>query len=135
MTTSDKTPRSRILILVTRSEFGGVQSHIMELLNGLHDRYELLIASGEEGPLLDAAREIGVRSYHIPELVRPISPKSDWKAFRSIAEILEETKPGLLHCHSSKAGILGRIAARKYRIPSVFTAHGWAFAEGSPITR
>jgi glycosyltransferase involved in cell wall biosynthesis len=52
-----------------------------------------------------------------------------------IAGILRRVKPDLVHLHSSKAGALGRLAARVAGVPVVFTAHGWAFADGSSWPR
>lgn len=43
---------------------------------------------------------------------------------------MKQFQPDLIHCHSSKAGIIGRIAAKMCNIPAIFTAHGWAFTEG-----
>ncbi len=46
-----------------------------------------------------------------------------------------QLKPDLVHLHSSKAGILGRLAARITGVPSIFTAHGWAFTDGASLSR
>jgi glycosyltransferase involved in cell wall biosynthesis len=56
----------------------------------------------------------------------------DFKALVQITRALKKTRPDILSCHSSKAGLLGRIAARLAGIPVIFTAHGWAFTEGVP---
>jgi len=66
----------------------------------------------------------------VPDLVRPISTLHDFKAVRTIRQILKQEKPVLVHCHSSKAGIIGRLAAHSCNIPAIFTAHGWAFTDG-----
>ena len=63
-------------------------------------------------------------------MVREISPMKDLRAIYEIRNILLQERPSLVHCHSSKAGIVGRIAARLCHIPNVFTAHGWAFTDG-----
>ena len=63
-----------------------------------------------------------IRSYYV----------KDWKAFRQIRSVLKEIKPDIVTCHSSKAGLLGRLAARSLGIPVIFTAHGWAFTDGVP---
>lgn len=57
------------------------------------------------------------------------------RACRQVKEWLARERPDLLHAHSSKAGLVGRIAARMAGIPSVFTAHGWAFTGGATTTR
>ena len=127
--------KKRILILITRSEPGGAQSHVLELLQGLNDKYELLLATGEEGFLLEQAQKLGIKCYLLPSLKRNISPSNDKEAYREIRNILLQTKPDLVHTHSSKAGILGRLAAHRLGIDNIFTAHGWAFADGTPWSR
>ncbi len=60
-----------------------------------------------------------------------MNPLRDARALLEIAALLRRIRPDLIHAHTSKAGILGRIAARMYGIPAVFTAHTWCFAEGT----
>lgn len=127
--------KKRIFLLITRSEPGGAQSHVLELMHGLSNKYELLLATGEEGYLLDQARQLEIESYLLPSLKRNISLINDSAAYREISKILLITKPDLVHTHSSKAGILGRLAAHRLGIKNVFTAHGWAFADGTPWAR
>ena len=127
--------KKRILLLITRSEPGGAQSHVLELLRGLDRKYEVILATGEQGFLLDEAKALGIESYLLPSLKRNISPTNDIKAYKEIRNTLLQTKPDLVHTHSSKAGILGRLAAYKLGIKNVFTAHGWAFADGTPWVR
>ena len=63
-----------------------------------------------------------------------INPLYDLRALKRIKEAVSEFKPDLISCHSTKAGFLTRIAIRN-RIPTIFTAHGWAFTKGVPILR
>jgi glycosyltransferase involved in cell wall biosynthesis len=62
----------------------------------------------------------------------PIEPLRDLRALREIRVVLKDLRPDLLAAHSSKAGILGRLAARSLGIPVVLTAHGWNFTPGIP---
>jgi glycosyltransferase involved in cell wall biosynthesis len=62
----------------------------------------------------------------------PINPLRDLRALREIRSAIEMLRPDLLATHSSKAGILGRLAGRSLRVPVVFTVHGWAFTPGVP---
>ncbi len=64
----------------------------------------------------------------LPELVRPIRPLTDWEALERIGETLRRLCPDIVHTHSSKAGILGRWAARRAGVPIILhTVHGFAF--------
>lgn len=113
---------------------GGSQVHLLDLLHGFCDRHELALATGEHGFLTEEAARIGVRVHVLPDLVQPLRPHRDAKALTSAYRLIRRTKPDLVHCHTSKAGIIGRTAARMARVPAVFTAHTWSFAEGtSPL--
>jgi glycosyltransferase involved in cell wall biosynthesis len=128
--------KKRILLLITRSEPGGAQSHVLELLQGLTKKYEIILATGEKGFLLVEAKALGIESYLLPSLKRNISPVNDIKAYKEIRDTILQTRPDLVHTHSSKAGILGsRLAAHRLGIKNIFTAHGWAFADGTPWPR
>jgi glycosyltransferase involved in cell wall biosynthesis len=64
----------------------------------------------------------------VPELVRPVHPLKDFLALRKLEKIFREQKPGIVHTHSGKAGILGRLAARRAGVPVIIhTIHGSSF--------
>lgn len=58
---------------------------------------------------------------------REISPRNDFVVYRYLYKKFREQKWDLIHLHSSKAGALGRIAARGLKIPMVYTPHGYSF--------
>lgn len=121
----------RILYLITRSEPGGAQSHLNTLVE--HFGPEVVgVAAGidEDNSLEGVVRRAGVEFIPIHHMMQPLHPVNDLRATLEIAEVMRRLKPDLVHIHSSKAGIVGRIGARMAGIPSVFTAHGWAFADG-----
>ncbi len=61
-------------------------------------------------------------------MVREISPKTDFESIREIIKIIKEVKPHIIHCHSAKAGIIGKIASIFYPNVNVFyTPHGYSF--------
>ena len=124
--------RRKILFAITRGDTGGAQNHVRDLLEGLGDSFDLTLAVGEEGPLTQCAHKLGVRVYLIPALIRSVSPHHDLRALLDLRALIRSTDPDLVHTHSTKAGLLGRIAATLSRVPSIFTAHGWAFEEGVP---
>jgi glycosyltransferase involved in cell wall biosynthesis len=125
----------KLLYIITRAETGGAQVHVLELLKAVRHYADVELATGEEGFLTDRARELGIRVYLIDDLRVPICWHKDAKAFWQIRSLLMHLKPDLVHFHSSKAGMLGRLAARIAVVPSVFTAHGWAFTDGTSLTR
>ena len=121
----------KILQLITRGELGGGQKHVVDLLAGMKDRYQMELGTGEEGYLTDTARALGIPVHFLPDLVQPISPLQDMRGLASIARLIRRIQPDLVHTHTSKAGALGRMAARLRGVPCLFTAHTWCFAEGT----
>ena len=124
-----------ILLVITRSEPGGAQVHVRELLRGFAGRERLVLAVGDEGFLTDAARSFGVEVRLVPSLQREVAGGGDLCALRELRAIIRDVRPRLVHTHSSKAGILGRLAARAEGVPCVHTAHAWSFSDGLPLRR
>jgi glycosyltransferase involved in cell wall biosynthesis len=121
----------RLLYVITRSEIGGAQRHVLDLLNHFRHLYEIALVVGDEGYLAKEARTLGIKVWICKNLVQPIHLLEDIRAFVGVRTILKLFKPDLVHAHSTKAGFVARIAAKLEGIPSVFTAHGWAFTEGT----
>lgn len=98
----------------------------------LRQQFDIYVAMGTDGPLWDNLREQDIPVYRVPHLVRSLSWPTDLRCLVQLCQLIKNIKPDLICAHSSKAGILGRLAARLCGIPAVFTAHGWAFTEGVP---
>jgi glycosyltransferase involved in cell wall biosynthesis len=127
----------RIAYLVTRADpIGGAQIHVRDLALAARDHgHQSAIITSGRGPLIDGFRQAGVPVFVLRHLTAPIRPWSDIRALGEVRTALTELKPDLIAAHSSKAGILGRLAGRVLRIPVVFTVHGWAFTPGVPAPR
>jgi glycosyltransferase involved in cell wall biosynthesis len=126
-----------IAYLITRADpIGGAQIHVRDLAFAVrdHGHRPALITSGG-GPLVDGFRQAGIPVVLLPNLTAPIRPWRDVQALGEIRRALLELQPDLVAAHSSKAGLLGRVAGRSLRIPVVFTVHGWAFTPGVPGAR
>lgn len=67
-----------------------------------------------------------VREYHI-SIYRSLNPVKDLKALYQIIRIVNKEKPDLVHCHSAKGGVLGRIAGWVTRVPTCYTPHAFSF--------
>lgn len=136
MTSSD--PPLHVAHFITRMIVGGAQQNTLLTVLDQHrdygDRVTLIsgVDDGPEGELLSVARAAGVNVQIIPELGRAIRPWKDWSSYRSLIKLLKADPPQILHTHSSKAGVFGRAAARKLKIPVVHTIHGAAFHYGQP---
>jgi glycosyltransferase involved in cell wall biosynthesis len=125
--------RVKVAHIITRLELGGAQQNTLYCC-AHHDRrkYEVILITGIGGYLDGEARKIkDCKTYFLPELKHPVHPLWDLKALHRITGILWSEKVDLVHTHSSKAGILGRWAAKKAGVPHiVHTVHGWGFYPG-----
>ena len=124
----------RLLYLITRAERGGAQMHVLDLVLGMRDRFELAVATGEEGFLTEVCREHGIPVHVLPCLEREIRPLSDLRAVRELKRLMCAIEPDLVHAHTFKAGFLGRFVAKHLKIPSVYTVHMWPFGRAVPLS-
>lgn len=128
----------RTLFVITRGdEIGGAQSYVRDLaIRMAADGHQVHLAVGSSGALTSAVDIQGITWSIIPGLLRDIDPRHDIGAIRKTIELIRQWRPDLVSAHSSKAGIIARLAAKRAGVPCIFTAHGWAFTEGiSPKKR
>jgi glycosyltransferase involved in cell wall biosynthesis len=121
--------RLKVLLVITRLVPGGAQREVLELLAGLdRQRFRVSLASHPEGEWVEKGAALADAFHPIPALVRPISPRCDLRAGLDLARLLRCERPDVIHTHTSKAGMLGRMAARASRVPAVVhTPHGTVF--------
>ncbi|MEM8672435.1 MAG: glycosyltransferase family 4 protein [Cyanobacteria bacterium P01_G01_bin.67] len=123
-----------ILFVITRADaIGGAQVHVKDLAIALQqDQHKVLILTGEQGIYNEYLNQAGIESVACEHLQKQINPIADGKSLRYVLNIIDLFKPDLIAAHSSKTGILGRLASKMTQIPCVFTAHGWSFTTGIP---
>jgi glycosyltransferase involved in cell wall biosynthesis len=100
-------------------------------------QFEAFIVTGLDpgtgGSMVGEAEARGVPVLVEPSLVWPIRPSDDVRAIHSLSRLLRRTAPAVVHTHSSKAGVVGRVAARHAQVPAVVhTVHGWSFRPEQP---
>ncbi|MEM9804838.1 MAG: glycosyltransferase family 4 protein [Cyanobacteria bacterium P01_D01_bin.56] len=124
----------KILFLVTRSDtVGGAQVHVKDLARALvQDQAQVLVLTGKSGYYNNVLGESKIHDISLESLGRSINFSEDWKTLFLIRKNIRSHHPDLVSTHSSKAGLLGRIACRLEGVPCLFTAHGWAFTQGVP---
>jgi glycosyltransferase involved in cell wall biosynthesis len=134
-TQPDASRRPGVMLLITLAEVGGAQTYVASLLPALAGRFDVTVAAHGEGPLREAAVEAGARFVHLEHVRRPINPWRDLAGLLELVRLLRRERPDILHASSSKAGVLGRLAAAGVGIPiRIFTVHGWAFAAHGGFT-
>ena len=131
----------RVTHVITRLVVGGAQENTVATVLGLRriPGVETRLISGPttgpEGSLEPEVAAIPGLLTIVPELVRPVHPLKDWIALRRLERILREQTPGIVHTHSGKAGILGRLAAQRAGVPVIIHhIHGPSFGpfQGAP---
>lgn len=126
----------RIVHVITSSQpFGGAQRNTLLTLKGLvTDGYEVELICGPGGQLIPEAQSLGVSVHILRDLVRPLSPFKDMCALFRLYQIYRSRRYQLVHTHSIKAGLLGRLAAWLARVPMVVhTIHGAPFVIGNDL--
>jgi len=97
--------------------------HGLSLESNMTESEERAVKAG-----IESARERGVRIFTVPFLVRRIDPINDIRTVYELFKIIKKEKPDIVHTHTSKAGILGRIAARAAKVSQIIhTPHGHVF--------
>ncbi len=129
----------RIAHIITRMIVGGAQENTLLCCQDLIQKHgdDVVLVTGPslgpEGDLLADGRAGGVPVTRIDSLRREIHPGRDWTAYREILRVLRDFRPEVVHTHSAKGGILGRMAATSLGVPAVIhTVHGSPFHDYQP---
>lgn len=120
----------RVATLITRLE-GGAGILTLRGAKALDpSKFQATIITGSGNHLLDEAAAAGLEVIMEPALRTPIDPRSDLQALRALCALLRQRSFDVAHTHTAKAGVLGRVAARRAGVPRiVHTYHGFPFHE------
>lgn len=118
------------ILYVVEAMGGGVFTYIVDLANRMCAYYEVYIAYGVRQQTPEDFLDYFDKRVHmikVESFVRSINPKKDLAAIKEIKGIYKEIQPKIVHLHSSKAGVVGRlsISGRKARL--FYTPHGYSF--------
>ena len=126
----------RVVHVITRLIVGGAQENTVATVFGLRALPGVEVSlisgptSGPEGTLEPRFAATPGLLTVIPELVRPVHPWQDILAWRHLRQMFRAARPDIVHTHSGKAGVLGRLAARSARVPLIIhTIHGPSFGD------
>ena len=131
----EKQNKISICHVITRMIVGGAQENtLFSCIGQLRAGNRVVLVTGPspgpEGELLSRISVPELEVVTIDEMVREISPLKDLKAYIKLKKYFREQKFDVVHTHSSKAGIIGRLAAQAAKVPCiVHTVHGQAFHE------
>jgi glycosyltransferase involved in cell wall biosynthesis len=124
----------KVVHIVTLLELGGAQQTVLSLLRNMDlDRFEPTLLCGRGGLLDGTAVKEKFAVRFVPGLMRQVRPWWDLRALVCLCRLLRKVRPDIVHTHSSKAGVLGRIAAVLTGVPAVVhTVHGFGFTPAQP---
>lgn len=124
--------RLKVLHVITHLGVGGAQDNTLLTIRGLsRRRYRVDLASGPRGRWCERGRQYADQFYPINHLRQDrgdIDPPADARALVELTQLMRREQYDIVHTHSSKAGMLGRVAATLARTPIiVHTVHGFPF--------
>lgn len=132
----DNTPkRTKILYVITKSNWGGAQRYVYDLATSLDPAlYDVEVVAGGNGLLKEKLEQAGIPVISLQTMERDINFRKEAMSAKELWKIFREKKPDIVHLNSSKAGGIGALIARLAGVKKIiFTAHAWAFNENREI--
>ena len=107
----------KILHIITRLEFGGPPLSLLDLIARLDkEKFDVSLATGftpdPERDMIEEARELEIEVFTVPSLVRDVRVMQDLRALWQLSQIIRKGSYHIVHCHTSKAGFIGPLAAK-----------------------
>jgi len=120
--------KKKVAVIITKLELGGAQKVAIALCEKTDKNlFDTFMICGCDGILSDEVKQKN-KVYFVKSLIREINPLKDLRAAISIYKILKKEKPDVIHTHSSKAGILGRLCGWLAGVSVIIhTTHGFSF--------
>jgi len=133
--------KPKVMHIITRLDMGGSAQNTLLTCLGQADRYDVVLVHGRSHEShmtalekkkveshVDAARHKGVKIIPVATLIRAVDPLKDFQTLISLCKLMRQEKPAIVHTHTSKAGILGRLAAKISAVAVIIhTPHGHVF--------
>lgn len=122
----------KVLETIRQGKIGGGETHVLDLVRELDKEvYEPVVLSFTDGPMIDALKELGIRTY----IIHTETP-FDIRKWKQVRQLLQEEKIDLLHAHGTRANSNTFWSARQLGIPIIYTVHGWSFHQDQkPLVR
>lgn len=118
-------PNRKIKILQTirQGKVGGGETHVLDLVNELDkEKFESVILSFTEGPMVEKLKADGFKTY-----VVPTEKPFNYKVWKEVKKIVTDENIDLIHAHGTRANSNTFSSAKALKIPILYTVHGWSF--------
>jgi glycosyltransferase involved in cell wall biosynthesis len=128
-------PKINILYIITKLELGGAQKQLLSLIRNLNkDKFNIFLFTARDGLLMDDALAIaGLTVERAHFLERRLNLLKDMLAIVEIYRFIKKNRIDIVHSHSSKAGVIGRLASWLAKVKIIIhTVHGWSFNDYQP---
>jgi glycosyltransferase involved in cell wall biosynthesis len=125
----------KILYLITNADLSGAPIHLLQLSEELSHSNEVMVVFGVDGPIIEEFKKSGIQTEILYTMKSDFNFFNDIKSITKFCHIIDDFSPDIIHCHSSKAGLIGRISARIKKVPSIFTVHGWGFGNNQGVLK
>jgi Glycosyltransferase len=113
----------RVLECIRQGKIGGGESHLLDLVENLNrDRFEPIVLSFTDGPMIQKLNEMGVKT-HVIHTEKPF----DFTKWGAVKRLMIEEMIDLVHAHGTRANSNVNWAARSLGLPLAYTIHGWSF--------
>jgi glycosyltransferase involved in cell wall biosynthesis len=113
----------RILLTIRQGKIGGGESHVLDLIKHLdRNLYEPVVLAFTDGPMIDTLRQWGVKT-HVIYTERPF----DFMVWKKVERFLKEERVQMIHAHGTRANSNVFWAAKRLKLPILYTVHGWSF--------
>ncbi|MBK9637400.1 MAG: glycosyltransferase [Bacteroidetes bacterium] len=123
---------TKVLQIVNRLNLGGITYNAATITAHLRPEHETMIVAGMKEDSEESSEfmvhKLGLVPIYLPDMHREINLRSDYKAYKHLLKIIREFKPDVVHTHAAKAGLIGRLAAKRAGVKViVHTFHGHVF--------
>lgn len=126
------TRKIRVLQAIRQGKIGGGESHVLDLVRFMdRSRFEPVVLSFTDGPMVTL-----LQSMQVPVFVIGSEKAFDLGVWRKVRDFMKEQRIDIVHVHGTRANTNVLWAARRLRIPLIYTVHGWSFHDGlHPLMR
>ena len=124
-----------VVLVITKGEAGGAQTHVLELCRALQGRVRFTVVIGGDDTrsvLGQALTQLGITVLVLPTLQNSLNPLKVLASVRALLAHLRVLQPDVIHAHSAVAGVIARLAGKLRQIPVVYTVHGFGFKPQAP---
>lgn len=122
--------KKKKIIHIVEAFGGGVFTYLVELANSMADEFDIVIAYSKRKQTPDDFKmyfDERIKLVEIKNFTRSINPSKDLRACAEIRKLIKEEQPDIVHIHSSKAGIIGRLIITSKDKKLFYTPHGYSF--------